>query len=124
MMLSPSQSEDAAFVKLRIDIFFVAHARHFIDSAVHRQHQRSCGLAAIAALQHGRRHGKLGRTPATVPSRSAEADNLFLEDGKLDARITAKKIVSGPQPGISTAEDGYIDLGRSLEGRARTQVVA
>src|SRR3984893_3517452 len=110
MVLSPGQSEDPAFVKLRVNALRLTYSGHLIYRVIHGEHQGPGGFAAIALLKHCRCHGKFGGTPSAITPGSAETNDLCFNDNGFEVRIGLEQIIGRPKPGISGAQDAHTGI--------------
>ena len=88
--------------------------------------QQVKGSAALLGGQAGEQAvltQQVAHQPAAVATRRAKAGGLRFDDRDLQLGGLAFQVVSGPQPGVTGADNGHVDVQVMLQGRPRVQRV-
>ncbi len=113
----------AALAVVAVDAFAGQYLGHLVGDAV----QQIKGSTALLSRQPGQQTvfaQQVAHQPATIAARCAEAGGLRLDDCDVQLRRLALEVIGRPQPGVTGADNGHVDIQVVRQGWPRHQRLA
>ncbi len=106
----------AALDDVGVDPLGLGHPDDLVDRGHHGALERDHRSLAVRLGVAFPRPGELGRQPAAVAARRAEARELPFQDRHAQVGLFLLEVVGGPQAGVSGADDAHVVVGIAGQG--------
>lgn len=110
--------QGAALAVVAINALAGQHLGHFVGNTV-QQVKRSTPLLGRQVGEQTVFTQQVAHQPAAVTPGRAETGGLRLDDRNVQLRRLALEVIGRPQAGVTSADDGHVDVQLVLQARPR-----